>query len=264
MGMMFVLSPARHIKTAAIDIACTEPLFAKDTKIILEKLKGYSLWELESILKTNANIAMKAFVNIQDFYSSEVFALQKPDSPPDFLPVPIGTVTPAMFAYDGLVYKHLDPLSLNKQAVEYAQSTMRIVSAFYGLLRPFDGIRPYRLEMQSKLRIENKNLYDFWDDKIYHSLFEKGNCIFNLASEEYAKTIRKHLKPWDMFIDIVFYSIVKGRKKVNTTIAKMARGQMARFILENGIDDPKPLKDFEWDGFRYVKSLSDSTRYVFM
>ena len=245
MGIKFVLSSARQIKTSITDKECTEPLFAEDTSTILDKLKNYAPWELESILKANANIAMKAFVDIQDFHCDE-------------------TITPAMFAYDGLVYKHLAPFHLSNRAAQYSQSVMRIISALYGLLRPFDGIRPYRLEMQSKIKINDKSLYDFWDDKIYRSLFESGNCVINLASEEYAKTIRKHLNPWDMFIDIIFLSNIKGRRKISTTTAKMARDQMARFILENAIDTPGPLKDFDWGGFRYVKSLSYSTRYVYI
>jgi len=245
MGMMFILSPARHIRIIETDIKHTELLFAKNANTILDRLKDYAPWELESILKTNANIAMKAFMDTHDFHSSEI-------------------VTPAMFAYDGLVYKNLDPFRLNKQTVEYSQSAMRIISALYGLLRPFDGIWPYRLEMRSKLLIDNKNLYDFWADKIYRSLFENENFVINLASEEYAKIIRRYLKSRDLFIDIAFFSIVKGRRKISTNLAKMARGQMARFILENGIDTPEPLKDFDWGGFRYVNNLSSPTQYAYM
>ena len=233
------------MKTMATDIVCTEPMFIKDTNIILDKLKSYAPWELEGILNTNANIAMKAFMAFQDFHLT-------------------ASKVPAMFAYDGLVYKHLEPLRLSKQAVEYSQSTMRIISAFYGLLKPLDGIRPYRLEMQSKLRVDGKNLYDFWGDRIYRSLFENEKCVINLASEEYAKIIRKHLKPWDTFIDMVFLSDTKGKKRINTTMAKMARGQMARFILENSIETPELLKAFDGCGFAYEESLSNPNRYVYL
>ena len=131
------------------------------------------------------------------------------------------------------------------------------------LLKPLDSIHPYRLEMQSKLKIDDKNLYDFWGSKLYESLYEVDNCVVNLASEEYAKAIRKYIKPNDTFIDIVFHSTVRGRRQTITTMAKMARGSMAGYISENAIDKPEALKHFDWDGFTYIKELSYPTRYVF-
>jgi cytoplasmic iron level regulating protein YaaA (DUF328/UPF0246 family) len=242
--MKFILSPTRNIRDIAIDITQSKSLFETETIEILESLKKLNPWELESLLKTNEKIAFKAFVNIQDINLS-------------------AKGTPALYAYDGLVYKYINPLKLSKSAVIYAQSSMRIISAFYGLLKPLDSIHPYRLEMQSKLKINNKTLYDFWGSKLYESLYENDNCVVNLASEEYAKTIRKYIKPNDIFIDIIFHATVKGRRQTVATIAKMARGSMAKYILENAIDKPEALKYFDWDGFTYVKELSYPTRYVY-
>lgn len=233
------------MKSAVTDIVCTKPLFAKETAVLLKNLKEYAPWELESILKTNEKIASKAFGDILDF---------------DFA----NHGTPAVIAYDGLAYKYIEPLSLRKSAIERSQSSMRIISAFYGLLRPFDGILPYRLEMRSGLKINEKSLYDFWGNKLYNSLFSDKSCIVNLASEEYAGIVRKYLRPNDFFIDIVFQAIVKGQRKTVATTAKMARGQMARYILENNIDNPEVLKAFEQDGLAYEESLSSPSRYVFL
>jgi cytoplasmic iron level regulating protein YaaA (DUF328/UPF0246 family) len=152
------------------------PMFVQESSILLEKLKSFVPWELESILDTNEKLAFKAFVELQDF---------------DF----DNKGSPAMFAYDGLVYKYLEPEKLSNATIERSQEMIRIISAFYGLLRPLDLILPYRLEMRSKLKIDGRNLYDFWGDKIYNSLFSNESCVINLASEEYAKAIRKYLKP---------------------------------------------------------------------
>ena len=242
--MKFILSPSRNIKYMSIDITQTEPLFTDEMNKLLENLKQLNPWELESILKTNEKIAFNAFINIQDFNLS-------------------AKGTPALYAYDGLVYKYINPLKLSKSAVIYAQSSMRIISAFYGLLKPLDSIHPYRLEMQSKLKIDDKNLYDFWGSKLYESLYENDNCVVNLASEAYAKAIRKYIKPNDIFVDIIFQSAVRGRRQTVTTMAKMARGTMARYILENTIEKPEALKHFDWYGFTYIKELSYPNRYVF-
>jgi len=218
-----------------IDIVQSKVLFENETSELVKRLKKLNPWELESILKTNEKIAFRAFENIQDF---DIEA----------------SGTPALFAYDGLVFKNIAPLSLSKAAITHAQSSMRIISALYGLLKPLDGIHPYRLEMHSKLKVAEQNLYGFWGSKLYESLYENDNCVINLASEEYAKAIRKHLKQNDRFIDIVFQSTIKGRQKTITTIAKMARGTMAKYILDNAIEYPEELKHFEWDGFAYIKA----------
>lgn len=243
--MKFILSSARNMKNTVTDIACTTPLFTKEAAVLLENLKRYTPWELETILKTNEKIASQTFGDILEF---------------DFA----NHGTPAIFAYNGLAYKYLEPYSLSKSAIERSQSSMRILSAFYGLLRPLDSILPYRLEMRSGLKINGKSLYDFWGDKLYNFLFQDKSCIVNLASEEYAGIVKKYLQSDDLFIDIVFQAVVRGRRQTVTTMAKMARGQMARYILENNIDTPESLKSFEQNGLEYVESLSSPNRYVFL
>lgn len=171
--------------------------------------------------------------------------------------------TPVLFTYDGLVYKNIAPLQLSENALDYSRETLRIISAFYGLLRPFDYISPYRLEMQSRVSVDGKNLYEFWGETICRELFKDDSCVINLASEEYAKVVRRHLRPCDQLVDVVFSDTVKGRKKVVTTSAKMARGRMARYILENRVGNAEELKSFEWDGFEYEDCLSHKSKYVF-
>lgn len=243
--MKMILAPARKMKEYVVDFACTIPVFNKQAAMLSRFLKEYSPWEFETLLETNEALALKAFIDVQGF------GLNK-----------IGT--PALFAYDGTAYKSLDPISLSSQALEHSVSVLRIISAFYGLLKPFDLIQPYRLEMHSRLNMNGENLYLFWGSKIYQELYKNDDCVLNLSSEEYAKIVRKYLKIGDRFVDIIFYSFGKGRRQIVSTVAKKARGQMARYILENKIIDCEKCKDFEWDGFEYVSELSDVQKYVFM
>ena len=243
-SMKLILSPSRNIKEYKTDISGTKPVFQNEALLLAKELKKYSPWDLEDMLKINDKLAYKTFVDIQNF------DLDKQG-------------TPALFAYDGLVFKNINAAGLTAGALSHAQNTLRIISAFYGLLKPLDIILPYRLELQSPLKLNNKNLYNFWNDKIYHELYKESKCIINLASEEYAKAVRRYLKPGDRFIDIVFYSIAKGSRKIVTTTAKMARGQMVKYILENKITSPEALKGFNWAGFEYERKLSHYEKYVF-
>ena len=244
MSMKLILSPSRNMKECKIDIPGTMPAFQNEATILAKELKKYNPWDLADMLKINDKLAYKAFINVQNFDAN------KPG-------------TPALFAYDGLVFRNLDPANLSASALSHSHNTLRIISAFYGLLRPLDMILPYRLELQNRFKINNENLYKFWDEKIYLELYRDSRCIINLASEEYAKVVRSHLKPGDRFIDIVFCSVVKGRKKVVTTRAKMARGQMAKYILENKINSPEALKGFQFDGFEYDQKSSHQSRFVY-
>ena len=139
-----------------------------------------------------------------------------------------------------------------------------LLDAFYGMVNPLDDILPYRLEMQYPIKIQGNNLYKFWDDKIYNKLYSEDNVIVNLASEEYAKTVRRFLNKDDIFIDIDFKVNKYGKLKTLATLAKMARGQMVKYIIENKIDNPEDLKDFTFNSFKYCSNLSTSKKFVFI
>lgn len=118
----------------------------------------------------------------------------------------------------------------------YIEKHLRILSGFYGVLKPFDGITPYRLEMQARIKTDFcKNLYDFWNGDIYREV--KDDLILNLASEEYAKTVRKYLEPEVRFVDCIFGEMIDGKVKEKGVYVKMARGEMVRFMAENSIHD---------------------------
>ncbi len=176
-------------------------------------------------------------------------------------------LTPALFSYEGIQYQYMGARVLSRDALEYLQDNLRILSGFYGILKPLDGVVPYRLEMQSKfINYKNKDLYEYWADKIANSLFEETNLIINLASKEYSKCVEKYLKnsPGTKFITCVFGEI-KGDKVIERgTLAKMARGEMVRYLAQNKICDLEGLKRFDKLEYKYSQEKSNENTYVFI
>lgn len=244
--MFFILSPAKNIiKSDKKFINIQKPKFKEEVFYLHDILKTYEPWELESIMKINPEIALKAFVDFQDFdFEKEG--------------------TPAVFAYNGLAFKNLNSSDFDLDDISFANEHLYILSAFYGILKACDGILPYRLDFNLKIKIEGKNIYKFWGRKIYDELFKTNQPIINLSSSEYYKTITPYLKENDVFITVDFLSFKKGKLRMTPTFAKMARGQMARFIIKNKIDDIESIKKFEYDGYEFEKSLSNNQRYVFI
>jgi len=149
--------------------------------------------------------------------------------------------------------------------LEYIEKHLRILSGFYGILRPFDAIVPYRLEMGSKLKNHHvKTLYEFWGSKLADKLFSESDCIVNLASEEYSKTISRYLQDDIKFITCVFGEKIEEKVVEKGTLAKMARGEMVRFMAENKIEDVEDIKKFNYLNYAYAEDLSDENTYIFL
>ena len=174
----------------------------------------------------------------------------------------------AVFAFQGDVYQGLKADTFDQKDVEYAQDHFRILSGLYGLLRPLDLIQPYRLEMGTKLKVnENSNLYEFWNDKIVNQLnkdlkAQGDQLLINLASKEYFKAIdKKKLKA--QVIDVDFLDFSSGKYKVVAFYAKKARGMMSHYIIKNKIKERDHLKGFDYDGYLYDEEASEDNKYVF-
>ena len=173
----------------------------------------------------------------------------------------------AIYAFKGDVYSGLNAETITKDKFDFMQKNLRILSGFYGLLRPFDKILPYRLEMGTKLQnSRGKNLYEFWGNKITDLLnkdFEsEKDIVINLASEEYYKSINnKNLN--NKVITPVFKEYKNGSYKTIAIYAKKARGLMSRYIIDNEINNSDGLKTFTNEGYSYDESLSDNLNYVF-
>ena len=157
------------------------------------------------------------------------------------------------------------PGVFTKEELSYIGEHLYILSGFYGLLKPFDGVVPYRLEMQAGLSVNGgKDLYSFWGDRLYKRLSGDDHIIINLASKEYAKCIEKYLTPKDRFLTVEFGVLTEGKVRQKGTLAKMARGEMVRFMAQNRIGNPEGMKAFKELGFSFSRELSSEDRYVYV
>lgn len=244
--MKIILSPAKKMNMDTDSLAPMGlPTFLDKTDQILAWLKDKSNEELKALWKCNDKIVEQNVKRLErmDLYKN---------------------LTPAVLAYEGIAYQYMAPAVFEDGHFAYLQEHLRILSAFYGVLKPMDGVTPYRLEMQAKAAIGNaKNLYDYWGNSLYHAVRDESGIIINLASKEYAKCIEKYLSSEDTYITITFCELSGDRMVSKGTYAKMARGEMVRFMAENSIDDPEEIKRFNRLGYVYRDDLSSETEYVF-
>ena len=175
------------------------------------------------------------------------------------------SLTPAILSYEGIAYQYMAPAVFENSQFAYVQEHLRILSAFYGVLKPLDGVTPHRLEMQEKAKVGGcKNLYEYWGDRLYQEVVDESRVMINLASKEYSKCIEKYIQPEDTYITCVFGEFV-GEKVVQKGVyAKMARGEMVRYMAEKKISDPKEMKEFDRLGYSYRPELSTDTTYIFI
>lgn len=244
--MLAFLSPAKNMRPPRQDgIPPTTPAFLPQVRQLAEQLKSLSAWQLETLLHTSPELALRVFVHYQEFDTAR----------PGW---------PALLSYRGLAYSALSPESFSEKDLAFAQQHVRILSALYGALRPLDGILPHRLEFQCGVRVDGKNLYAFWGDRLYRSLFSEGVPVVNLASAEYAKAVVPHLRPGDRLVTCEFLQPVRGKFVTRPTEAKQCRGGMIRFLCKNRLNRPEQLQAFEGNGYCFRADLSDETRYRFV
>ena len=244
--MIAILSPAKNMRAASLKgLVLTNPVLFERTRRLVPMLRAMVPWELESRLKINPQLALKAFSDFQEF-----------EAP--------GGESPALLSYHGLAYQNLEAESLNLEDFAFAGDCLRILSAFYGVLRPSDAIKPYRLEFQCGFQPNGKTLYRFWGDSIYRELFQNGDTVINLASKEYSKTITPFLALKDRMITCDFLTYRRGKLITLAALAKMARGRMARFLIDNRIREPERLREFSWEGYEFSSEHSDGENFRFI
>lgn len=242
-----IISPAKKMNINNDDIISESmPCFMEKTEDLCNTLKKYSYDDFKKLLACNDEIAKLNYSRYKDMN------LYK-------------NLSPAILSYEWIQYKYMSPNSFSNSEFDYISNHLKILSGFYGILKPFDGIVPYRLEMQTKLAIsDKKNLYSFWENSLYKELTKDTNTILNLASKEYSKTIEKYLTKDDIFITCVFGTLIDSKIKVKATEAKMARGLMVRYLAENNITDIEKVKNFNELGFSYSKEHSKPNEFVFL
>ncbi len=174
-------------------------------------------------------------------------------------------LVPALLAYDGIQYAYMAPAVFEDGHFAYVQKHLRILSGFYGVLKPFDGVVPYRLEMQAKATVDGcKNLYEFWGNSLYREVIGEDRIIVNLASKEYSKAIERYLQPDDTFITCVFGELAGGKVVQKGVYAKIARGEMVRYLASIQATEPEHLKGFAWSNYAYDEARSTESSYVFL
>lgn len=245
--MVILLSPAKKLDFT--ETTCTQeskPFFTKKTQEVLQVMQQKSAMEIADLMHLSKDLADLNFERYQKFKKN-------PEKQ-------------AVLAFDGEVYNGLQAKTWNEEMLLKAQEKIIILSGLYGFLKPLDKIKPYRLEMGTKLAIQNhKNLYEFWKNDVTQQLTQKvfkNNTIINLASTEYSKVIDwKKVK--NATIEPVFKEFKNGKYSTVMMYAKKARGLMAKFILENNIENPEDIKTFDIENYAYNPHLSNKNTWVF-
>lgn len=245
--MKIIISPAKKMKvnTDTLEVRAL-PVYLHEAEYLRQYLSELSYEELKSLWKCNDQIAQINYERVQTMN----LRMQ---------------LTPALLSYEGIQYQYMAPAVLEDGQWEYVQEHVCILSGFYGVVHPLDGVTPYRLEMQTKVNLPNvKNLYKYWGEKIYREVSADTEVIVNLASKEYSKCVEKYLTPEIRYITCVFAEY-KGDKVIEKgTYAKMARGEMVRFLAERKAERPEEMQSFCRLGYRYSEKESTKDRYVFL
>ena len=245
--MRIIISPAKKMNADTDTLPWRDlPVFLPQTQQLLDRLRGMSSEELQQLWKCNDQIAA---LNAQRLRDMDLHR----------------NLTPAIIAYEGIQYQYMAPDVFTQKEYDYVQEHLRILSGFYGVLRPMDGVTPYRLEMQAKLRMgDAKDLYAFWGEALARSVLDAADYVINLASKEYSVCISKYLPKDKRMITCVFGEEKDGKIIEKGTMCKMARGEMVRFMAVNGIENPEDIKAFEGLDYRYDETYSEAQTYVFV
>ena len=245
--MKIIISPAKKMNVDTDSLPWRDlPAFLPQTETILGELKAMDYDVLKALWKCSDKIAMENVERLADM------DLQK-------------RLTPAILAYEGIQYQYMAPTVFSEKEYEYIQEHLRILSGFYGVLRPFDGVTPYRLEMQAKLQVgDAKDLYGYWGASLAEALTVDTDVVINLASKEYSSAIAKHLPADCRMITCVFGEVSNGKVVEKGTLCKMARGEMVRRMAEQNVQVPEELKSLQLSNYRFAEGLSDETTYVFL
>ena len=252
--MLTILSPAKSLdfKNPIKVKKHTLPEFYLDSAKLIADLKKLPPQQVASLMGLSDKLAALNVGRYRDW--SKKFTLENSRQ--------------AIFAFNGDVYDGFDVASLSPRDLNFAQDHLRILSGLYGILRPMDLMQPYRLEMGTALKnARGKDLYAFWGTAITKALEkildgQKRPVLLNLASEEYFKSIQAGSLKCPI-ISPVFQDAKDGRYKIISFFAKRARGLMARYVIENRIQDPADLIDFNLDGYSYCPTGSKPERPVF-
>tara|TARA_R110002167_G_scaffold10192_2_gene46917 strand:- start:2265 stop:3041 length:777 start_codon:yes stop_codon:yes gene_type:complete len=252
--MLVVISPAKNLDydTPAATDTFTQPDMLEDSKTLIKHCRKLSPAQIGSLMKISDKLAGLNADRYAGWHT----------------PFDTKNAKQALLAFNGDVYTGLDASSFSQDDFNYAQQHLRILSGLYGVLRPLDLMQAYRLEMGTKLDTgKNKNLYQFWDERISRKLNEAidsqgDNVLVNLASNEYFKAVKPKALNAEIYTP-VFRDCKNGQYKVISFFAKKARGMMARYIIQNRVTDVSQLQKFDTAGYRFSAQQSKGNELVF-
>ena len=250
--MKLVISPTKSLnyESELPTSFSTESSFLSEAQQLNDLLKKKSAKDLSDLMHISPNLGQLNYERNQTWS----------------LPFTSKNSRPAIYAFSGDVYRGLDAYTIQEPKLKNLQNTVRVLSGLYGVLKPLDLVQPYRLEMGTKFPVENsKNLYEFWRKKVTKALnddLKEGELFVNLASQEYFKVIDVKLLK-EPVVQVDFKEFKNDQYKTIAIFAKLARGYMTRFIIENSIETIEGLKDFAIKGYGYDANLSTDTKLVF-
>ena len=251
--MLIVLSPAKRLDFTEADPAlpASERRFRDDTASLSKTTKRQTRADLRHLMGISDDLAKLNAERFKAFDPESVDGVQ------------------AAFAFAGDVYEGLKARELDAAALEWGQDHLRILSGFYGLLRPLDRIQPYRLEMGTRLKTRRgSSLYDFWGDRISRQLNADAEgqadpTLVNLASQEYFGAVDARALKLPV-VTPQFREEKDGESRIISFFAKKARGAMARFAIDERIERAEDLKAFDRDGYRFDKAASSEVEWIFI
>ena len=225
-------------------LKATEPLFPEKTNKLVDKLQTLKPKQIQKLLGISAELAELNYSRFQSWDKANK--------------------RPALWIYSGDVYNGIDAYSLTAKNIAYAQEHLRIISGLYGLVRPLDAIQPYRLEMKTDTRkLIGSDLYVYWKDEIATKLQKYNDThVLLCASKEYSSTIMANLPNDTTAIVPRFMQETDDGLKEKGLFAKYGRGLLARYAIDNEICDVNDLKNFNREGFKYSKELSNDHEIV--
>lgn len=247
--MLLLISPAKTLDFEATTIKThTQPQFLEQSERLIKTLKRYSSKEIQDLMKVSEKIADLNVERYQNFS----------------LPFNPSNAKQAILAFKGDVYQGLSVEDFNEKDLNFAQKHIGILSGLYGLLRPLDLMQPYRLEMGTKLKVDdNKNLYEFWNQSITQQINATGaKHIINLASNEYFKSVQTDALEGNLWT-VDFKEYKNGKYKIVAFYAKKARGMMCNYVVKNRLEKPEEMKAFDMDDYTFNEELSNDRHYVF-
>ncbi len=243
--MKIIISPAKRMNrdNNYLDVN-QQPLYLKESAELLKIVRSFSQPQLQYILECNEAIAHEAYEQYQHMDLKEC-----------------GTA--ALLSYHGIQYTSMAPHVFTDEELAYCEAHVRILSGFYGLLRPLDGVIPYRLELNNRFKYGTwDSLYAFWGNKLYEGLNE-SSCILDLSSVQYSRIIRRHKTGHVRMIKCYFMEQCDNGYKEKGVYVKKARGEMVRYLAEIKAEEPEAVQGFDRLGYHFQPTLSDNERYVF-